>query len=203
MTVDELLWRARAALAMPTLYWLGKGGRKSPAKTPAGGDFVDWRDHLDDPKVAAFVERALAAGLEPADVPRMPACDCSGFVWWVLNEARANRDTLWIHKDSATEQQRFERFDPKVALRAKPGALLVYPDGATDVHGEPVPQGHVGVVTEVDAAGMPLRVIHCSASNFLQPPAPGQPRNAIRETGPEAFEGYADTRAVWFKAVPR
>jgi len=212
VTAEQLLQRARSALAMPTLYWLGKGGRSAGTPTPGHGDIVDWRDHRDDPKAAEHLAKAQAAGLDPETVPPMPASDCTGFVWWVLGEARDERNTDWIHRTTRQGGGPFERFDPKRPLRTAPGALLVYPkppDGFVNLYGETANHGHIGIVTAVDGADRAARVIHCSARNFLLPPAPGEPRNAIRETGPELFVDHAKldklhaTLAIWLEGVPR
>lgn len=204
MLVDELLARARSALAMPTLYLLGCGGwtDDEPGPHPQPGREVVVAQRLeamrlqDPPKHQRYLAEAAAAGIDLAALPLvMPACDCSGFVCWALGLPRRsgghwlNTDAIWRDAQRTTPQL-FRRDDSDAApRRTRPGALLVYPAPA---EGE---VGHVGVVTQVDAAGQPTRVLHCAPENFLAPPVAGV-RNAIAETGPGLFAD-PHTIAVW------
>lgn len=209
MDMSDFLARARSALSMPTLYWLGRGGwldgeaaQDQPGRAfklaPALAELQRKR-----PTVHAKYMAGLAAtGLDMATLPAL-ACDCSGFVCWALGVARdgsplpdgwINTDRMWA---DALGPQRL--FAPLAA--ALPGALLVYPKpDPRDPEGEP---GHVGIVTEVDASGRATRVLHCSPYNFALAPPAGLPRNAIAQTDTTLFDAQPTTRIVSWKAFVR
>jgi hypothetical protein len=97
-------------------------------------------------------------GRDPArDLPATEgACDCSGFVAWVLGTSRRQADTIgWIEttrmwKDARGANLLFEELEaPEV------GCVVVYPDIGKK-------QGHCGIVSQVE----PLRVIDCSSGNY-------------------------------------
>ncbi len=206
MNANDLLQRARAARTQSTLYWLGWGGwtraDEHGADPPAQpGRPIDIARALDElrhkrPGVhAAYLAGLAQAGLQMNELPGI-ACDCSGYVCWALGLARdgapwrggwINTDSL--HADALGPQQLF-----RPLARAWPGALLVYPKPVG--RGPEGPPGHVGIVTEVDAAGRATRVLHCAPENFALSPPAGLPRNAIAETGPELFDADPRTRAV-------
>lgn len=220
LTVDEILERARRMLDVPTLYWIGTGGNvpSHDAISPPG-DPLDLQAAvaaLAPAKRMAYLAKAQAAGVDPQRLPPLKACDCSGFVWWVLCQPRHDRNTDWIWHDAQNARTEFEPVDERDPLRAQPGAVVVYPKPPAafrNSHGEPEDYGHVGIVTAVDAGGHLARVIHCAAENFLAPPevlpdGRQRERNAIAETGPEKFLEHVDlagraTRVVWRTQVPR
>jgi hypothetical protein len=94
-------------------------------------------------------------------------CDCSGFVAWCLGVSRQTNnpwyrsqnggwfETTAVFKDCGTP---FGFVDGVPWTRAEPGMLVVW--GDHDGH-----QGHIGIVSEVDAEG-PAKVVHCSSSNW-------------------------------------
>lgn len=94
-------------------------------------------------------------------------CDCSGFVAWCLMMSR-HLDHPWylaenggwlettaIVRDAMSPFGFFQKVD---WLQARPGDLLVYGDHDGK-------QGHVGVVSALDAEG-PAAAIHCSSGNY-------------------------------------
>lgn len=200
-TVDETLARARSALAMPTLYWLGEGGQ-TVAEAP--GQRFDPQAALralkvENPdKYAAYQAGLQRTGLGLDQLPRA-ACDCSGLVAWCLGVPRhpiaiAGKSDGWfntgaIHADALGRQQCFT-----VLAQAMVGALLVFPANA-GVR----PVGHVAIISETDA-GRATRIIHCAPRNFEREPPSGLPRNAIAETDCAIFDAAADTLVVGWKA---
>ncbi len=215
MTLDDFLRRAFSARSMSTLYWLSKGGwlraeeRTASARTQPGRsiDAAHEFEHMrrQRPQVhAAYVDGLEKSGLALASLPPL-ACDCSGFVCWALGVARDSApwaqgwfDTNSIHADALGAGRAFT-----LAVRAQPGMLVVYPKPPS--RGTDGPPGHIGIVTEVDAAGEATRVLHCAPENYLLPPPAGLPNNAIAETGPQQFQADARSRYVaWrgFEADP-
>lgn len=150
--------RARAAIGHKCAYILGHGGFHGDA------DWPWYRDAAID------------------------GCDCSGFVAWCLGLPRrlvtgplADRykphfgewlETTAIVKDALSD---FGLFSKVTWELARPGDLVVYGDGGGH-------QGHVGLVSEVDAHG-PVKVVHCSLGNFH---AKG---DAVQETDPHLWQG--------------
>ena len=202
-TLDETLARARSALTMPTLYWLGQGSwtaGQRPLPTP--GRPFDPAAALaalkaENPtKHAAYTAGLQRLGLTATELPRS-ACDCSGFVAWCLGLPRHpmtldGRADQWLYTDSIVADA-LGRHDAFTVLdRAQVGALLVFPSA-----GRARPVGHVAWITEV-ADGRATRILHCAPQNFEAPPLPGRPRNAIAETDTAVFDGEtaADTRVV-------
>jgi hypothetical protein len=94
----------------------------------------------------------------PAD--RLKQSDCSGFVSWVygiprdMNGRFSRRwiETSRIVADALGANELFRR-----VAQPRPGDLIVYGDAGGK-------QGHVGIVSRLDAQGRPDRVIHCNAS---------------------------------------
>ncbi len=215
MTADELIARARRALASPTLYFFGAGGFYGDAPRPPAQPGVDARvqdmlDRLGAAKRERYEAEAHAAGIDiDALLPlTRPFCDCSGYVCWALGIPRApsqgaSHGWVWtesIYADALRPGGAFTRVDSDAArLACRAGAMLVYPPPGD---GRP---GHIGIVSEVDPAGLPRRVLHCSSLNFLVAPEGGGDRSAIAETGPRVFEEQLaaprPTIAVWFREV--
>ncbi len=215
MTADELIARARRALATPTLYFLGAGGYYGndagpPAQPGIEAPVGRMLDRLSSAKRRRYEAEARAAGID-IDALRpltRPFCDCSGYVCWALGIPRApargaQRGWVWtesIYSDALRPGAGFARLDSDATpLACRPGAMLVFPSPGGE---QP---GHIGIVSEVDANGAPRRVLHCSSLNFLIAPEGGGERSAIAETGPEVFaEQLAAPRptiAVWFREV--
>ncbi len=105
-------------------------------------------------------------------------CDCTGFLAWCLGLSRQT-DNPWYEKmnggwlestaivrDCATP---YGFFDLVRWEQAAIGDVLAYPDRGTK-------QGHVGIVSAVDATG-PTQAIHCSSGNWRTR------EDAIQETG--------------------
>jgi len=214
VTLDELLANVDLAVNGPrTLYLLGEGGWYADAGVAPAHPGTLVRPHrvlarmqIHDPaKYQRHLNAAQQAGINLQALPQqMPASDCSGFVTWALGLPRAPSrsatsgwlDTERIWGDARAGRGRFEwcfsRYEPR---RASIGALLVYPDhGAQD--------GHIGIVTAVDAAGTPIQVVHCAPENYLRPAAPGQ-RHAILQDDAQMLLDHADCIAAWCVDVTR
>jgi hypothetical protein len=154
MKANEVVSRAQASVAQGCKYVLGKGGFSPASKFP-------WSSRGE--------------------------CDCSGFVAWCLGISRQT-DNPWYAKQNGgwVETSAMVRdaaspygfFDQVPWVQATPGMLVVY--GDSKKNGKTV-QGHVGVVSSVDAAG-PTHVIHCSSGNYKRT------GDAIRETGPDLWK---------------
>ena len=187
-TADTLISRARSALDLPTLYMLSKGGRRPDRPYPNGKDYVDLAENTSDPVIQAYREKARAHGYDPDKLGPLPVCDCSGFIWWVLGEARGNRNTDWIHHDALYAGMRFQVVSTGHEFRGRPGDVLVY------AHHDQTAHGHVGLITEVmggAAEGPASRVIHCSAGNMELPPRDGEIYpSGIAESGVEVFRAH-------------
>lgn len=207
MDTAAFLQRALSAVAMPTLYLLGKGGyRYDEAHVPAAsaqpGRSVDVAHEFNlmrvqRPDVYADYEVVrVQLGLTLDELPAQ-ACDCSGFVCWALGVPRDGSplpegwiNTDSIYADAIRAQRLFKAVD-----QASPGVLVVYPKPEVPV-GKKGPPGHIGIVTEVAADGSVTRVLHCAPDNFPLPPPAGQPRNAIAQTGPAHFTADPRSRYV-------
>lgn len=186
-TLPQYLDRARSALDTPTLYWLGWGNHAG-ARPGTGIDARVEFQHkqAENPTVAAQYAAGMAQlGLHFEDLPRV-GCDCSNYVCWALGVPTMITDVMV--QDAVGAQKQF-----KVLSQALPGALLVYPGsgGGAARH-----VGHVGIVTQVNAAGEPLRVLHCAPENFLLTPPPGGARSAIAETDTAVFQQNPGTRVL-------
>lgn len=209
MDTTAFLTRALSARALPTLYWLGKGGwtraDEAAGRKPATpGRPLDVAREFElmrtqRPGVhAAYVAGLEKSGLTLAELPQQ-ACDCSGFVCWALGVARdsAPWEGGWIgtdavYADATGEQRLFRRL-----ARAEVGAMLVFPKPRGK--GPEGPPGHIGIVTEVVSDGSVLRVLHCAPGNYLLPPGEGFSRNAIAETAPAMFDAEPGTLVVAWK----
>lgn len=195
-TVEELLLRARSALELGTLYWLGSGGTDPHAPRPASPLAVarEWQ-RLPEAQREELAPLARAMDIDVHD-PHLvvDACDCSGYVCWALGIPRhvgaavfpgnggwINTDSIWA--DAMGPQRFFARID-----RARPGALLVYPRD-----GSPHDIGHIGIVTGVDDDGRATQVAHCSAANVKAPP-----HDAVKITGVDAFGQSGKIIHAWY-----
>lgn len=202
-TAQTLIQRARGALEQPTLYFLGMGGKRPDRPYPHGKDYVDLGENITDPVISSYRDKAQSAGYDPDKLGPLPVCDCSGFVWWILGESRSERNTDWIHHDALHAHGRFKSVSTEADFRSRPGDLLVY------AHHGSTNYGHVGLITEVDAAagaeGPALKVIHCSAGNMQLPPRPGEIYpSGIAETGVEVFRAHHDlSHPEWSTLVCR
>jgi hypothetical protein len=203
-TLDQIMERARSALAMPTLYWLDAGGLKdaSRAMPSRPGEPTDVKRRLadmqakDPDKARDYLEGLAQTGLTIEQLPR-ETCDCSGFVTWALGLARHPSAIGWVNTDHMHADARGSQNKLFVRLeQARIGALIVYPRQGPK--SEQV--GHVGLVSEVDAQGRATRVIHCSPYNFLIEPGAGGARNAIAETDTTIFDKVEATLYVLLKA---
>jgi len=188
VSADHLITRARSALQLPTLYFLGQGGQNPASPAPHGEDFIDLARGEGEQYDKAR-EMAHQLGIDPWTLGPMPACDCSGLVWWILGEARQDRNTNWIHRDALGPHQRMRVVSTGRDLVGRPGDLLVYGTNPGAEH------GHVALITEVQAApgqdGPASRMIHCAVDNHrLRPPPGARVHSGIAETGVELFRQF-------------
>jgi hypothetical protein len=204
MDLHAFLQRARTALSVPTLYWLGHGGwQTKEAQPPVPSRAIDLDKELEQmrrerPQVHRAYMAALAkSGLDRATLPRV-ACDCSGFVCWALGVPRDGSPLPggWINTDAMDADAKGAQRLFVPAAKAVPGALLVHPKPPGADKGP----GHVAIVVAVDANGRPTRMLHCAPDNYLLEPPAGLPRNAIAETDTHHFDNIATTRVVMWKA---
>ena len=116
--------------------------------------------------------------------------DCSAFACWVFGVRKYQPRFAWLVKfnggwlntdgmyhDAALPVGFFER-----APVAAPGMALVYPSARSVGKSNGPKIGHVAIVGSVSKSGRTLSVIHCSSGNYRDH------GDAIRETGPAAFE---------------
>ncbi len=199
-TLDQLLTRALGMRGRDTLYWLGSGGTdpSSPVASQALPIGKLWPGLPQDQR-DMLRPLAEAAGLDLDDPTLVrPACDCSGFVCWALGFPRKASHAAswtstdgWISTDSIWQDAMGAQGLFVKRTQATPGCLVVYPR-----IGSGHAQGHVGIVTEVDAAGRPTQVVHCSASNFENAPF-----DAIKTTDAEVFTWQAKSVFAWCRSV--
>jgi LysM repeat protein len=133
----------------------------------------------------------VATSGSPANIKN--ACDCSGFVSWCYGRSRKTDHPLylkfnggWINTDAMVNDARRESGFFRHLSGPRVGCIVVFP-------GPPLRKiGHVGIVTEVNAAGTAVtKVIHCSAGN-------GRKGDAIQETSAAVFnQASAVRRVMW------
>jgi cell wall-associated NlpC family hydrolase len=152
VTRTEVVERARRCIGQSCVYRLGRGGFHPNDKWP-------WESMT------------------------LPSCDCSGFVAWCLGVSRKTDnpfyreqnggwfETTVLARDARSPYGFVEMIPREVALI---GDLLVYGDAKGK-------QGHVGIVSEVNADG-PMKAIHCSLGNYKRS------GDAVQETGVLAWE---------------
>lgn len=132
------------------------------------------------------------------------ACDCSGFVCWVLGLSRFQPNFAFLHELSGgwlnTDGMVCDSINPtgyfEPASAAFPGDLIIYPSRAyqrlrrkTRVNRDGGPRiGHVGVWTGKG-------VVHCSSGNFRTR------ADAIAETTDEVFRAVSYFRYIRFSGV--
>ncbi|MBQ0959895.1 CHAP domain-containing protein [Ideonella sp. 4Y11] len=202
VSADHLVTRARSAQQLPTLYFLGQGGRDPASPTPHGQDQIDL-GRGEGEQYNKAREMAHQLGIDPWTLGPMPACDCSGLVWWILGEARGHRNTDWMHQDARHKQQRMRVVSTGRDLVGRPGDLLVYGSNPGADY------GHVALITEVLAApgqdGPASRMIHCAVDNHRLPAPPGaRVHSGIAETGVEVFRQFnSPANAEWSSLVCR
>ena len=120
-------------------------------------------------------------GMDPAQMFPMSqnmACDCSGFICWVLGLPRKTDIAFyqkfggWIYTDSIEADILSSTGIFELLQKPEPGCIVVYGAGKQI--------GHVGIVSEV-LDGKMKKVIHCSKGNYTTY------KDAIRETEPTVF----------------
>jgi peptidoglycan hydrolase-like protein with peptidoglycan-binding domain len=136
---------------------------------------ASWRARLAEASNDCTLQRAGAGcgkgtvytlgkgGFDPTQ-PMTRECDCSGFVAWAIGIPRElpPGSDQWLATDnywqggSPVADGLFGRVAPG---QAQPGDLYVYPDAEGR-------QGHIGIITRIDAVGKPTHVVHCSLGNF-------------------------------------
>jgi cell wall-associated NlpC family hydrolase len=185
MTPQQLIARARSAIGLPTLYWLGQGGYDPSSPTPGSTYTVrEMIDETDSDKQGMLMKIARDTGYpESRWRETIKACDCSGFTNWVVQIVRGGPALSWI--DTGAMYRFGGRVPQYFEQQSQPsiGSLVVYPAGRRGAA-----YGHVGVVTEV-SNGQVARVVHCSSTNFLAPPY-----DSIAETGPDVFLRHRPVR---------
>lgn len=117
-------------------------------------------------------------------------CDCSGFVAWAIGIPRQipPGNGGWLDTDAYARggAPAFSGLTSRVETGIRAGDIYVYPD-YTDAAGKH--EGHMGIISRVDASGTPTRVIHCSYSN-------GKAGDAVQETAPKAWIGNSRAKVV-------
>ena len=192
-TVQTVLARATAMAGRGTVYWAGTGGFDPHAASPDQPLAIGQQWPALSPEEQAMLRPlAEAAGLD-VDAPGLvaPACDCSGFVCWVLGVSRNPAPQRWINTDSVWDDATGSGVQFRKIDHAVPGCLVVYPQAGS---GERF--GHIALVTEATADGRAARIVHCSAANFGSAPP-----DAIKITTPEAFERQPKSIYVWFEGM--
>lgn len=134
------------------------------------------------------------------------ACDCSGFICWVLGLSRYQPimsflkpiNGGWLSTDGmvADALNPTGYFEP-VAGACLPGDLVIYPAQwyAKKIHhaqrpfGHAPRIGHVGIVTGDDS------VVHCSSGNYKEH------SDAIRETDMRSFRSVSYYRYIRFCGI--
>ena len=130
--------------------------------------------------------------------------DCSGFVDWCLRFSPTRKvnhplykkvnggwfETTAIHADGMANVGYFYQLE-----RAKPGALLVYPDYLDD--DKKPHDGHIGIVVEANAPGIKgvTQIIHCSLG------ASKTKGDAIQVTGSEIWQAHKSSIIVWLEGL--
>lgn len=148
---------------------------------------------------------AGAPPLAPHPWDETGACDCSGFVCWVLGLSRYQPlltflkplNGGWLSTDGMVcdALNPTGYFEP-VAGAPLPGDLVVYPAAwyakkiarAEKRYGKGPRIGHVGIITEE----LESRVVHCSSGNFRQH------NDAIYETDLSVFTAVSYYRYIRF-----
>jgi hypothetical protein len=132
----------------------------------------------------AILYELTCGGWHPGDAlpTRDGKCDCSGFVAWCVGLCRQTGDERfrWVETTAIVHDALGDElyFSHVRWADAQPGDLIVYGDRKSADGSKH--QGHVGIVSAVDATG-PLKVVHCSKGASL---ATG---DAITETSPDAW----------------
>ncbi|MEO5793714.1 MAG: CHAP domain-containing protein [Rhodoferax sp.] len=187
--VQTVLGRAVSIVGRHTVYWAGAGGFDPQADSPVQPLAIgqQWPSQTQEDQ-AIFRPLAEAAGLN-VDDPKLvaPACDCSGFVCWALGISRHPNLHTWINTDTIWDDANGRSVQFRRIERAVVGCIVVYPT----VEGHKY--GHIALVTEIDANGRATRIVHCSADNFGSAPP-----DAIKITGPKAFEAQSESIYAWF-----
>lgn len=134
------------------------------------------------------------------------ACDCTGYVAWVLGYPRyqpffswlVDLNGGWMNTDGIVVD--IQKGSGLFEWRRAPqrGVIVVYPSLHyaklhLGYHNGGPGIGHVGIVTEVDGAD--YMVLHCSASNFREG------GDAILETSGKVFEKRSYRCFAWSAAV--
>jgi cell wall-associated NlpC family hydrolase len=191
--VQTVLARATAMAGRGTVYWAGAGGFDPSAASPTQPLAIGQQWPTLTPEEQAMLRPlAEAAGLNVDDSGLVaPACDCSGFVCWALGISRHPAPQRWINTDTVWNDATGSGVQFRHIERAQPGCLVVYPQIDS---GEKY--GHIALVTEVAPDGHAARIVHCSAANFGSAPP-----DAIKITGPEAFERQPKSVYAWFKGM--
>ena len=191
--VQTVLGRAASIVGQHTVYWAGSGGSDPRAASPVQPLAIGKQWPLQTPgDQAIFRPLAKAAGLY-VDDPHLvaPACDCSGFVCWALGISRHPTPETWINTDTIWEDANGRGVQFRKIEQAVVGCLVVYPKAGSNEK-----YGHIALVTEIDAHGRATHIVHCSASNFSSAPP-----DAIKITGPEAFEAQSRSVYAWFHGM--
>lgn len=202
-TRAQYLERAKQAVGLPLIYWLGSGGGRHgpPGALPgtpiepvsALAELSKSRPHVHQ----EYMKGLQRMGLRPDQLDHL-ACDCTGYLSWALGvpfspqplaDGAMNTDS--IVKDSLHQRLQFAPQD-----QVEEGDLLVY----IGLGSEP---GHVGIVMEAQA-GQALKVAHCAPQNYEIPPEPGGVRSAICITDTALFTQHhaSGVRYLRFKPDP-
>ncbi len=111
------------------------------------------------------IQYKLGAGGGDPSLPLGSFSDCTGFVSWAWGVPRYQPsfpgqwfESTLICRDATITHRFFQQVS-----RAEPGDALVYGDWRDEKgkHRE----GHIALISRVDAQGRPVRIVHCSPSN--------------------------------------
>ena len=162
------------------------GTQYAPAAAPAAAPTPSPAPSAGLTRAAAIARARSLVGqpitYELTKEPPGPLSDCSGFVDWCfgIDRNRTGENTDAMVADAHGPR----KYYALVTGPARPGDAYVYPSPG------PGHYGHTGLISEVDADGVPTMIIDCSSGN--------PQGRAIQEHGPGVF---VENHAIIVRAV--